>query len=113
MGYTDFSLGSLISTYWPVILIVMGIKRFFWLRMSSIQDSRQHWEGSYFWPLGCFFPGTEFRLVLLLGRRFLQNADSGHADRRRIIRHLQAAAGHSAYTSGTAFTTGLLPAWTR
>ncbi|WP_342548903.1 cell wall-active antibiotics response protein LiaF [Paenibacillus sp. FSL P2-0089] len=28
MGYTDFSLGSLISTYWPVILIVMGVQRF-------------------------------------------------------------------------------------
>lgn len=56
MGYTDFSLGSLISTYWPVILIVMGIKRF-------LAPDEQHSRfsatlgGFLFLALGVFFLG--------------------------------------------------------
>lgn len=53
MGYTDFSLGSLISTYWPVILIVMGVQRF-WPRMRSVQDSLQHSADLYIWRSVCF-----------------------------------------------------------
>lgn len=56
LGYTDFSLGSLISTYWPVILIVMGIQRFL-----SPDDDRTRFSatlgGFFFLAIGVFFLG--------------------------------------------------------
>jgi lia operon protein LiaF len=56
MGYTDFSLGSLISDYWPVILIVMGVQRF----LSSDQDHSRFSAtlgGFFFLAIGLFFLG--------------------------------------------------------
>ncbi|OMF33349.1 cell wall-active antibiotics response protein LiaF [Paenibacillus sp. FSL H8-0259] len=56
MGYTDFSLGSLISTYWPVILIILGVKRFL-----SPDDEHSRFSatlgGFFFLAIGVFFLG--------------------------------------------------------
>ncbi|NQX48162.1 cell wall-active antibiotics response protein [Paenibacillus tritici] len=56
MGYTDFSLGSLISTYWPVILILMGLKRF----LSPDEEHSRFSAtlgGFFFLAIGLFFLG--------------------------------------------------------
>lgn len=56
MGYTDFSLGSMISTYWPVILIILGVKRFL-----SPDDEHSRFSatlgGFFFLAIGVFFLG--------------------------------------------------------
>lgn len=56
MGYTDFSIGSLISDYWPVILIYMGVQR-----LLSTDDHQSKFSsalgGFFFLALGVFFLG--------------------------------------------------------
>lgn len=56
MGYTDFSISSLISTYWPVILIVMGVQR---LLAPDEEHSRfsAMLGGCFFLAIGLFFLG--------------------------------------------------------
>lgn len=56
LGYTDFSLGYVISNYWPVILILMGLKK-----LLGTDD--EHSKGSspiggiFFLAIGVFFLG--------------------------------------------------------
>lgn len=78
LGYTDFSLGYLISNYWPVILILMGMKR-----LLGTGDEHQKGGSS---PIGGFLSGdrsvlpwTKFGLVRYFSRGFFQNVYSNHA----------------------------------
>ncbi|WP_340022290.1 cell wall-active antibiotics response protein LiaF [Paenibacillus sp. FSL K6-1096] len=56
MGYTSFSLGTLISTYWPAVLIVMGVQR-----LLASDDERSRFSamlgGCFFLAIGLFFLG--------------------------------------------------------
>lgn len=53
LGYTDFSLGYLISNYWPVILILMGMKRL--LGTGEEQSKVLHLSAAFsFWRSECF-----------------------------------------------------------
>lgn len=56
MGYTDFNLSSLISDYWPVILIALGVKRF----LAPDHDHSRFSAtlgGFFFLAIGLFFLG--------------------------------------------------------
>ena len=46
LGYTDFSIGYVISNFWPVILILMGVQRL-------LGTGEEHSKGSS--PIGGFF----------------------------------------------------------
>lgn len=56
LGYTDFSIGYVISNYWPVILILMGMKR-----LLSTGDDHSKGDspigGLVFLAIGVFFLG--------------------------------------------------------
>ncbi|KUP20942.1 cell wall-active antibiotics response protein LiaF [Paenibacillus sp. DMB5] len=80
MGYTDFSIGSLISDYWPLVLIWMGLQNFLSTHDNGSKGSSAFW-GFFFLALGVYFlgrnldwfdvsPGDFFKLlfpVMLIG----------------------------------------------
>ncbi|MEK4296991.1 cell wall-active antibiotics response protein LiaF [Paenibacillus sp. FSL R5-0914] len=57
LGYTDFSLGYLISNYWPVILILMGIKRLLGTGDEHQKGGSSPIGGFFFLAIGVFFLG--------------------------------------------------------
>lgn len=56
LGYTDFSIGSLISDYWPVILIVMGVQNLLSTNEKNSNGSSIFW-GLFYLALGAYFLG--------------------------------------------------------
>lgn len=56
LGYTDFSLGYLISNYWPVILILMGMNRLLGTGDGQSKGSSPI-GGFFFLAIGVFFLG--------------------------------------------------------
>lgn len=57
LGYTDFSLGYLISNYWPVILILMGMKRLLGTGDEHQKGGSSPIGGFFFLAIGVFFLG--------------------------------------------------------
>lgn len=57
LGYTDFSLGYLISNYWPVILVLMGIKRLLGTGDGHSNGGSSPIGGFFFLAIGVFFLG--------------------------------------------------------
>lgn len=57
LGYTDFSLGYLISNYWPVILILMGMKRLLGTGDEQQKGGSSPIGGFFFLAIGVFFLG--------------------------------------------------------
>lgn len=56
MGYTNFSIGSLISDYWPVILIFMGVQNLLSTNDKGSSGSSIFW-GLFYLSLGTYFLG--------------------------------------------------------
>lgn len=56
MGYTDFSIGSLISDYWPVVLIFMGVQNLLSTSEKNSNGPSIFW-GMFYLALGVFFLG--------------------------------------------------------
>lgn len=71
LGYTDFSLGYLISNYWPVILILIGVKNF-------LGTGDEHSKGSspigglFFLAIGVFFLGRNLQWFDLSAGEFFK-----------------------------------------
>lgn len=57
LGYTDFSLGYVISNYWPVILILMGMKRLLGTGDEHQKGGSSPIGGFFFLAIGVFFLG--------------------------------------------------------
>lgn len=53
MGYTDFDIGTLFSTYWPVILLLIGAKNL----LGENAKGNSFFGGIFFLALGVFFLG--------------------------------------------------------
>lgn len=56
LGYTDFSIGSLISDYWPVVLIYMGVQNLLTTSEKGSSGSSIFW-GLFYLALGTYFLG--------------------------------------------------------
>lgn len=56
MGYTDFSIGYVISNFWPVVLIIMGVQRLLGGDDYSSKGS-SFIGGIFFLAMGVFFLG--------------------------------------------------------
>lgn len=56
MGYTHFSIGSLISDYWPLVLIWMGLQNFLSTGEKGSRGSSAFW-GFFFIALGGYYLG--------------------------------------------------------
>jgi lia operon protein LiaF len=57
-GWLDIDLGTLIHTYWPLLIVGFGLKGLLFYR-----HTKRGWGGSFFWNL----------LVIMLGLYFLMN----------------------------------------
>ena len=85
-GHVDFTLGDLISTYWPAILIVLGIKK--------LLSSRSGWWGAILvligfiflsrnldwigWSIGQFMPYLIPIVIIVVGFRMIWKPRSRH-----------------------------------
>lgn len=69
LGYLDFSIRSLISSLWPMILILIGIRQFI---PDHPRESPSFIGGTIFLGLGLFFLGRNFDVIDISAAGFIK-----------------------------------------